>query len=309
MTRGRKSNVQTTSAFLRELLTTRSEYCALWVRWTQRRETTALSHAAVAQVIALHLWDMGERDDSSTNLARAIKDRVRRALAGETLTAETLGWFIHAFDMYESDANYLWVTFTGRPDDSQAGISLTTMVERPMRWPQRHRTLALFERYHIDGAGTLVARTINHVIMALEDGVGNYPFIYKGDALAVEILHGGALGELHDEGDGTYSHNILLTRTLSAGSTTSLDYRVVYPSGGSLCSEVRRAVRGRSANIDIAVQFERDRVPRATYWTVWSDATAGPPIEEATMGLDEWHRLHRFVRFAEHTALGFRWIW
>jgi hypothetical protein len=78
------------------------------------RDYTGLSQAAVAKVIEEYLWDSGERSENTTGLARQLKDRVSRALNGEGLSTETLGWFIAAFDMDKGDENHLWAALGER---------------------------------------------------------------------------------------------------------------------------------------------------------------------------------------------------
>ncbi len=72
-----------------------------------------MSSSAVARVLALHLWDSGERPDTEQDLARRLKDRVHRALGGEFLSRETLEWFIAAFAMDGADAMALRVLWSG----------------------------------------------------------------------------------------------------------------------------------------------------------------------------------------------------
>src|SRR5579875_477450 len=92
---------------LRELLISDPRYRRMWRRRVAR-DHAELSQSAVAKVIEEYLWDSGERSENLAHLARQLKDRVSRALNGEVLSAETLGWFIAAFQMDSGDEDRLW---------------------------------------------------------------------------------------------------------------------------------------------------------------------------------------------------------
>lgn len=78
-----------------------------WQQFVTRRRESDINAAAVATVIALYLWDSGERPESQTTLARQLKDRVTRALAGKGISEETLRWFCEAFDFDENTSAHL----------------------------------------------------------------------------------------------------------------------------------------------------------------------------------------------------------
>src|SRR5690349_20258332 len=69
------------AALLRELLVGDERYRRQWQECSRRR-SSSLNQAAVARVLALHLWDHGERSDTAVSLPRELKDRVSRALNG-----------------------------------------------------------------------------------------------------------------------------------------------------------------------------------------------------------------------------------
>jgi hypothetical protein len=143
----RDSNIQATCALLRTLLTDELTYRR---RWRARSDRTSgmLNQAAVAKVMERHLWDTGEYDDMSS-IARMLKDRVSRALAGKVLSSETLTWIIDAFDMAESDRDRLWALFSGK-ERLASEIAHTLRRRREMIRRQGHRTVALVERYTVD---------------------------------------------------------------------------------------------------------------------------------------------------------------
>jgi len=296
------------SQLLRELLLARPGYRRRWQDQAERRRSTDISLAGVARVIAAHLWATGERPDTATSLPRDIKDRVRRALAGESLTPQTLSWFIAAFGMDERDERSLWATLAG-DRDQHTGISHTITSTRDPAPRQRHRTIALFERYSVAEDRSFASRTTLQTIMAIEDGVDTYPFSHEPAVHRVDVRYGGSLGRQYVDGDGLHTAVIVLDRRLCHGETAALEYVCRYPDGGCRATQVRRAARDRAENVDIAVQFPESAVPRRVTWAVWPDYRDGDPVAEEPVSLDARHCAHRFVRFIEETVVGFRWEW
>ena len=204
--------VAATGEFLRELLVSEPRYRRLW-RKRVARDYTGLSQAAVAKVIEEYLWDSGERSENTTGLARQLKDRVSRALNGEALSTETLGWFIAAFDMDKGDENHLWATFGGKENDID-GISCTLRRQREIIRRQCHRTISLVERYSLDSYGSMLLRRTHHAIRAIEDGVDIYIFNHEPQASAIEVIHGGHLGKRYEYGGGLTNVEIILDKPL-----------------------------------------------------------------------------------------------
>ncbi|MFG2233638.1 hypothetical protein ACGFNX_27230 [Streptomyces sp. NPDC048723] len=79
-----RATAATTAHLLRRLLTGRAAYRTRWEQQELRRSPGPVSSSAVARVLALHLWDSGERPGTEQDLARRLKDRVHRALGGES---------------------------------------------------------------------------------------------------------------------------------------------------------------------------------------------------------------------------------
>lgn len=253
-------------------------------------------------MIALYLWDSGERDESDGQLARRIRDRVRRALAGDRLTAETLAWFIAAFDMTPEDESLLLATFAGRtPDDS--GWSDTAVLPAPVV-AQRHHTFALFDRYWVDGDG-LRERQTSQAIMAMDDGLEGYFFEHDETIETIEVCRGGSLGREFRYGPGLVGHLLLFPAPLNRGQVAMLEYRSTYRRSETPIHEVRRIARNRSENIDLCVHFRRR--PERVSWCVWTDNLAEVPVREAEVSLDRTGAAHRFLPYIRRTVVGFRW--
>lgn len=297
-----------TSRLLRELLLSRPDYRRQWQEKAERLRTDDISKAGVARVIALHLWNSGERADSETTLPRDLKDRVRRALTGKNITPQTLDWFVGAFGMDERDERSLWATLAN-DRDARTGISHTITTNRKLALRQRHRTIALFERYTIAADRSFETRRTLHTIMALEDGVDVYPFNHEPAIERIEVAYGGTLGQGYLHGNGLHTAVITLDHELRTGETASLEYLTHYPPSGYSATEIRRPAHGRSENVDIAVQFSEAALPTAVYWAVWFDHHDGGPVRDEPVPLHGQRSAHRFLRFIEETVVGFRWKW
>jgi hypothetical protein len=293
-----------TGELLRTLLLQDPRYRRRWQTHTTRARSV-LSQAAVAEVIALDLWERGERAEAFTDLARSLKDRVSRALNGQAISTETLSWFISAFQINHQDETRLVATLSGR-SYPQLGISSTMRERREMVQRQRHRTVSLFERYSVGPDNSLKLRHTMHMIRATEDGVHSYIFNHEPEALSVDVVYGGILGTKYQYGGGLHAVEIILSRPLEEGETTSLEYRTVFRQGNRL-NEVRRAAFGRSENIDVAVEFQGD-LPRQAFWCVWDDHMLGQPLEEEDATFKE-RSIRKYIPFIEETVVGFRWSW
>ncbi|WP_432135193.1 hypothetical protein [Streptomyces sp. bgisy154] len=300
---------EVTSALLAELLDTRPEYRSRWRARVQRdRSAGRVNIAAVAQVLAEHLWDSGEFPESEQSLARKQKDRVRRALDGTMITAETLTWLIDAFRMSERDAQSLRATHESESGSRPDGISDAVQEPRAMVRRQWHRTVTVFERYFLNPEGQLTERRTKHVIMALQDGVDSYLFNHESSVEAIEVMHGGTLGPEHHY-DGLISHEITFPRPLTQGQRTAFEYRTVYRPTAHPPQEVRRPARGRIENFDMAVHFEPRRLPSRLWWATWADHHLGDPVQLEPAQVCETGRAHRFVSYVERSVVGFRWTW
>ncbi len=291
---------------LRDLLIRNPQYRAKWQQFAQRLRTEEVSQAAVAQVIAMYLWDSGERDDTETDLARRLRHRVRRALSGDQLTGETLTWMVQAFGMTQVDEQRLWQAFAGDNGRSE-GIFFTVDKPRELVKPQWHRTVSLFERYELTDARTLPSRHTMHVIRAADGDVDFYLSGHGPIATSIEVVAGGRLGRRYEYGDWS-SDEIVLSTPIRKGYVTSLEYRTHYPA--DWCPlEVRRAVRGRCENVDMAVQFNVAQLPASVSFCAWPDHYDGKPVFTEEIKLDAQGFAHRFVPYAEQTVLGFMWSW
>ncbi|MFD7781995.1 hypothetical protein ACFV4Q_02635 [Streptomyces nojiriensis] len=307
-----------TAELLRGLLTGRAAYRVRWER-ELRRSPGPLSASAVARVLALHLWDSGERPDTEQDLARRLKDRVHRALGGEFLSRETLEWFIAAFRMNGSDALALRTAWcgaapvgpAGRAGAGADGGAVTDTLRMPQYLPvrQRHRTVSVFERHHIGRDGAPERHRTLRALMACEDGVSSFPCRLPPGAVDVTVLRGARVGDRLEFPGSTPIVELAFPTPLEAGQIVSLEYEVVYGAIREPVTEYRRVAHARAENVDLAVEFPPSRRPARVWWTVWDHHRDGTVLGETPLALSPDGSVHRFVPALEHAAAGFRWAW
>ncbi|MFD7028749.1 hypothetical protein ACFWAR_12020 [Streptomyces sp. NPDC059917] len=298
-----------TAAVLRQLLLQRVEYRDRWTPLARRSGPTAgVSQAAVAEVIALHLWETGERPDTDRALPRALKDRVQRALNGEVLSPQTLDWFIGAFRMTPADSAVLRGERFQDPARRDPPLINTLRDEQRLPLRQRHRTVSVFERRSIGLGGYPVRHRTTQAIIACEDGVDSFPHRLCPGASEVAVQRGGRVTARHERDWSTPVLEITLPRPLRQGQVASLEYDVRFDPGDPAV-EYRRVAHARAENVDIVVEFDPGRPPRKLWWAVWDDHSGGRVLFEEPVDFDDTTAVHRFLPSLENAAAGFRWTW
>jgi len=300
--------IRETGQLLSQLLRTEGPYFRKWRAVGKRLRSDQVPPAAVSQVIAQYLWDIGEQPDTDTDLPRKLRDRIRRALLGEQLSGETLNWFIGAFDMSDQDSQRLWANFSGDAVAREDGIADTVPVERPYGKRQWHRTMTLFERYFFAADGSYELRRTLQVIQAIEDGVDSYLFNHEPYARRIHVLYGGHVGQHYEYGGGLVSDDIAFGRELNTGQRIAFEYETHFEPGVHSVSEVRRPVRARVENLDFAIQFSPEKLPSAVWFCAWPDHYIGDPVFRESLPLNDG-AAHRFVPYAQQAVLGFQWEW
>jgi hypothetical protein len=183
--------------------------------------------------------------------------------------------------------------------------------------PAVHRTLSVHDHHYV-GADGLPNRTRTlQVIEALDDHVGQIPYIYNTDALTIDLIQGctGLGARLTEITSGFFATDMLLARPLGLGETLTLEYVTSFTykpvpaeqMTGDLC-QYRRAVRRRMENVDIRVEFDPGMLPRNVWWANWN-GVAGEIINQESVALDSQNSAQRFLRFIEDTVVGFHWEW
>jgi hypothetical protein len=119
---------------------------------------------------------------------------------------------------------------------------------------------------------------------------------------------GGLAGEVYQPIAELFVVDMLLVKPLALGETATLEYTASFHYPEPPPREFRRVVQSFVENLDIRVEFHPDRLPSNVVWAVW-DGMDGPIIEQEKVTLDGQFAVHRYLRLAEKTAVGFHWDW
>lgn len=263
---------------------------------------------AVCAVLADWLVEQGEISERDPAPARKLRDRVRRALAGEVLSPTTVRWFAGGFVFDSTDAERLAVLLSGSTgvrvlSGRYVGLAAASDHRRG------YRTVSLSERHHLDADGIPDRHRTTQVIEAITDGVGTYRYLFDADALTVEVLQGGTCsGPIVKVDENLYGLTFELTRPLRRGETTILDYetRFAYPERPA--PEFRRTVLDRVDNVDLLVQFHRDHLPSAAYFGSWTTLDGEPDTSEP-IPVESDGSVHTYLARLDHAIVGFHWTW
>ncbi len=286
--------------YLRLLLERDGPYRRIWQQKAARLRATGINYDAVARVLARYK----EHHSPEGVDPRAINDTVRRALNGTVLTAGTLTWFIDAFGMDEVDAHRLRALLNGtsRVQVVNGTFDLPTGLGRAA-----HQTLLLHE-FHTNGADGLPAgHETLQLIEATGHGYTHYPFRADTDEFIFDMIWGGQPGQTFSAGNGLYGVDIELPEPLSKGDTASLRYRLDFLYSQPPEPTLRRGARDRPVkNLQLRVQFHRQRIPRNVWWAVWHDLT-GDPVEQREVSLDSELSVHMALSQLQNAIVGFTW--
>ena len=296
-------------AYLTGLLKSPGRYRRRWERASLTSVGPDQIHLpAVCAVVAEYLIDAGELSESDPAPTRRIKDRIRRALSGEVLTPSTVRAFAGGFGFEPGDVERLEALLSG---SSQVRVLSGTFAGPPgLDAHRQHRTISLHEHHYVDADRLPYRHRTTQVIEATEDGMSTHRYVFDSTALTVDVLHGGSVsGPAFVVGGGLYGLDIVLTRPLNKGETTSLDYetRFAYPSPPA--PEFRRAGLARVVeNIDILVQFDPGAPPKRVYFSTW-EALDAPAASDTPMELESDGSVHVYLARLDHAIAGFRWVW
>lgn len=297
-----RKSIDDTSRKLRELLL-EAPYAERWQAKIGRRQSHALHQSGICQVIAEYLWRNGLQPTADEALPRKLKDRVYRALGGQSLSLGTLRWFIEAFEMSPDDtAALLRLAGSRAPGDTVVGGSVVAPGVLP---PRFHQTVSLHEWHRVGPDGLPESHRTVHVIRANER-LDRYPYIFDTDAATVRVVQGGRAGRPYALDNGLYAVDIMLTTPLEPGETASMEYETTFWYRTPPAQEFRRASRGRVDNLDLRVQFHHLRLPVQVWWSEWPALDRPPTVSEpVALGVDK--SVHRYLEAIESTVVGFRW--
>jgi hypothetical protein len=304
--------------YLRELLLKPGRYRDAWQQRVTRPRDAVINQMAVAEVIGDYLRSSpGGRATTAQMVPYQLRDIVSEALSGRQLSPEAVQLFIGAFGFAEHEADRLRQlrsgskrirTLTGR----QAVAAERELVD--VLGPRKHQTLSLHDHVYVGSDARIERARLLQVIEAIVPGMDRLPFLCDTNVLTVEVGQGGKelSGDVQRIRSGIFYTEILLSRTLDLGETITLEYCVTYRFPGDATDpserEFRRGVLRQAGNLDMRVEFHKDRLPKRVFWARW-DGNEGDIVEEEEVTLDTQHSVHRYLNSLEKTVVGFRWSW
>jgi hypothetical protein len=305
--------------YLRGLLLKPGRYRQAWEQHVVRPREGVVNQLAVAEVLAGHQRSAGLGPPDAGDVPHQLRQTVADVLSGRLVSHAALSRFIAAFGFSEDEAQRMWRLWNGSATISVLSGSHAVPTQAELEvldvvGPKRHQTVSLHYHGWVGGDGRIDRARILQVIEATEQGVDRIPFLCDTNVLTVEVGQGckelaSPLRQLRAD---MFSTEILLARTLDLGETLTLEYLVTYGYPGDMTDpserEQRHGVVRQLENFDMRVQFHPDRLPTRVWWARW-DGIEGDVVEEHEVPLDSQHAVHRYLRSASKTVVGFRWEW
>jgi hypothetical protein len=302
---------QAAASYMCELLLRPGRYRRKWEQYAERSRVGQVNQLAVAEVLAHYLWEHPRATGDTDVLPRQLKDTASRALSGRLLSKATLTLFMEAFGfgplereqllkLWEGSAHVRVLSGPRAIRDDQAGA-----LGSP-----RLKTLSLHDHHYLGPDGLPVRHRVIHVIEALVDGLDRVPCRADTNALTIEVGQGfsGLAGPFYQPITELFVVDMLLAKPLAAGETATLEYSTSFHYPLPPPREFRRVVQYFVENLDIRVEFHPDKLPSEVVWAVW-DGMDGPIVAREHVALDSQFAVHRYLRLAEKTAVGFHWDW
>jgi hypothetical protein len=305
------TGVQAAAAYIRELLLRPGRYRRTWEQYAERSRAGQVNQLAVAEVLAHYLRQHPRAAGDLDVLPRRLKDTAARALSGKLLSKATLFLFMDAFGFGPPEREQLLKLWEGSAHVRVlSGPRAIRDDKASMLGSRRVKTLSLHDHHYLGPDGLPARHRVIHVIEAITDGVDRIP--YRGDtnALTIEAGQGfsGLAGPVYQPIADVYVVDMLLAKRLLAGETATLEYSASFHYAAPPPPEFRRVVQYSVENLDIRVQFHPDKLPGSVVWAVW-DGLDGPIVQREPVILDSQFAVHRYLRLAEQTAVGFHWDW
>ena len=244
-------------------------------------------------------------------LPRQLKDTASRALSGKLFSKATLTLFTDAFGFDAFERERLVKLWEGSAHVRVlSGPRAIREDQATALGPPQVKTLALHDHHYLGPDGLPQRHRVIHVIEAVVDGVDRLPYRADTNALTIEVGQGfsGLAGDVYQPTAELFVVDMLLAKPLAAGETATLEYSASLHYPAPPPPEFRRIVQSFVENLDIRVEFHPGRLPGDVVWAIW-DGMDGPIAESERVTLDSQFAVHRYLRLAEQTTVGFHWDW
>jgi hypothetical protein len=305
------TGAEAAASYLRELLLRPGRYRRKWEQYAERSRKGQVNQLAVAEVLAHYLWEHPRTKGDADVLPRQLKDTASRALSGKLLSKATLTLFTDAFGFGAQEREQLLKLWEGSAQVRVLSGPRAIRDDKAVALGSpRTRTLALHDHHYLGPEGLPARHRVIHVIESLVDGLDRVPYRADTNALAVEVRQGfsGLAGPVYQPMDGLFVVDMLLGKPLAAGETATLEHWTSFHYSEPPPREFRRIVQYSVENLDIRVEFHPGKLPREVVWAVW-DGMDGPIVQREPVSLDGQFAVHRYLRLAEKTVVGFHWDW
>jgi hypothetical protein len=305
------TGAQAAAAYLRELLLRPGRYRRTWEQYAERSRRGKVNQLAVAEVLARYLSEHPRVSGDIDAAPRQLKDTAARALSGKLLSRATLALFIDAFGFGTLEREQLGKLWEGSAHVRVlSGPRAIREDKAAALGSPQIKTLSLHDHHYLGPDGLPVRHRVIHVIEAVADAVDRVPYRADTNALTIEAGQGfsGLAGPFYQPVAELFVVDMLLAKPLAAGETATLEYSAGFHYARPPAPEFRRIVQNFVENLDIRVEFHPSRLPGNVVWAVW-DGMDGPIVEREPVVLDSQFAVHRYLRLAEKTAVGFHWDW
>jgi hypothetical protein len=305
------TGVPDAAAYIRELLLRPGRYRRKWEQYAERSRAGQVNQLAVAEVLAHYLWQHPRAEGDLDVLPRQLKDTASRALSGKLLSKATLFLFMEAFGLGPLEREQLLKLWEGSAQVRVlSGPRAIRDDKASMLGSRQVKTLSMHDHHYLGPDGMPVKHRVIHVIEAIVDDVDRIPIRADTNAITIEVGQGfsGLAGPVYQPIAELFVVDMLLAKPLAAGETATLEYSVGFHYAVPPPPEFRRVVQSFVENLDIRIEFHPDRLPLNVEWAVW-DGLDGPIVEREPVVLDSQFAVHRYLRLAEKTAIGFHWDW
>ncbi|HLS72799.1 MAG TPA: hypothetical protein VK046_03445 [Actinomycetaceae bacterium] len=286
---------------LRRLLLDVPEYRSRWLQHVQRRRGSGLSHSAVARALS--------SVDSSGASLESLRDRSRRALNGEVLTASTLRLFGEAFDFTVAEQDRLWVLL-GREAEPVERFGAVARAAYGGEPEVATLSRAVDLRVGADRTSWTVRSTLT--VQALVDGVQRFPLVQsRRDVRLVPVLgcqveHGTADGR-----EELIAHYAVFPRALAAGEIHVYGYDTCYTARSDHRDRYVVGVATPTAVLAVQVGFTPPQLPARLHWRTWRTLELADEdvLTDQEVLLGPSHRASWTQQDVRAGIGGFEWTW
>jgi len=279
-------------------------YRRRWQRHSSVRRGE-LSRAAVAAVLAGHLYETGEV--GMEHRPRSLENRVGRALNGDRLSDRTLELFIAAFAMTDQHADELRALLHGQPVTEPLIVFDAISGERP-RPPRTVRTLQVAEHHEL-GPERSPARHVTRQLLEAVEATDRYQYVFDTPHAAVSVTTGGTpVDAFRVPGSPLWVVEIRLDEPLLPGQTTHLEFRTTFSYPEPPRPEFRRGVTAGVRHLALTVRFHPSAAPREVLRARWDDVASTEPAEAVPVSLVGGQTSLELVPGGD-CVIGYTWRW